>query len=120
MMERSTHLARVTSEIYERKYERFQCRRDVRILTIGNGLSGMSQRRATMIDISIGGAGLEVATITGLPEHYYLTIEGFPNRIGCAEAFRDRNRIGVKFIAPIDEELIHRIIRSNYFNNARN
>ena len=114
MMERATYLATVTSEVYERKFERFLVRREAHLITVGAGLSGMSQRQATLIDISIGGAGLQVSTIHGLPKHYYLKIFGLPNRIGCAEAFRDGNRVGVKFIAPIDEELVHRIIRADF------
>lgn len=115
MMDKSTYLATVTSDIYERKYERFIVRRPASILTIGNGLTGIKERRATLVDISIAGAGLEVSVIYGLPEHYYLRIDGLPNRIGCAEVHRNGSRVGVKFIATIDESLIHRIIRADYF-----
>jgi hypothetical protein len=119
-MEKSTYLAYVPSEIHERKYEHFQVRKEAQLISVGAHLSGLQGRRATLLDISIGGAVLDVAFIHGLPDHYYLKIEGFPNRIGCAEAFRNSNRIGVKFIAPIDENFMHKIIRAEYFNGRRN
>ena len=119
-MEKSSYLAHVPSEMHERKYERFQVRKETQLISVGSSLSGLTGRRATLLDISIGGAGLEVAFINGLPDHYYLKIEGFPNRIGCAEVFRNGNRIGVKFIAPIDEYFLHKVIRADYFNGKRN
>ena len=114
MMDKSTYLATVPSEIYERRHERFVVKRPASLLTISNGLGGISERRATLIDISIAGAGLDVSVIFGLPEHYYLRIDGLPNRIGCAEVHRSGNRVGVKFLATIDEALIHKIIRADY------
>jgi hypothetical protein len=114
MMEKSTYLARVRSDVYDGQFERFQVRREVHLITIDSGLSGMSQRTATLNDISIGGAGLSVSLIHGLPKHYYLKIIGVPNRIGCAEAFRSGNRVGVKFIAHLDEELVRSIIRTDF------
>ena len=114
MMEKSTYLSRVKSDVYERQFERFQVSREAHLITIDDRLSGMSQRAATLVDISIGGAGLSVSLIHGLPKHYYLKIVGIPNRIGCAEAFREGNRVGVKFIAHLDEELVRSIIRTDF------
>lgn len=106
---------KVDSDLYERAYEHYKVRQEARIMTIGRGLTGLYERRARIVDISIAGAGIEVSHFIGLPKHYYLMIEGMPNRIGCAEIYRDGSRVGVKFIAPIDEVLIHKMIRADYF-----
>ena len=115
MADQSTYLSDMRSDLYERQYEHFKVKHEARIITIGRGLTGLYERRARLTDISIAGAGLEVGHFIGLPTHYYLRIDGIPNRIGCAEIYRQGSRVGVKFIAKIDESLIHRLIRADYF-----
>jgi hypothetical protein len=115
MMDKSTYMSDITSDVYERSFEHFKVKRNARIITIGRGLTGLYEREAKLVDISIAGAGLEVRHFIGLPTHYYLMIEGFPHRIGCAEIHRNGNRLGVKFIAKINESLIHQMIRADYF-----
>lgn len=115
MMDKSTYMSEIKSDVYERQFEHYKVKRNARIITVGRGLSGLSERQAQLTDISIAGAGLEVAHFIGLPKHYYLLIEGFPTRIGCAEIHRSGTKLGVKFIAKINEEMIHRMIRADYF-----
>lgn len=115
MMDKATYMSDIKSDVYERQFEHYKVKRDARIVTIGRGLTGLYERPAKLVDISIAGAGLEVPHFIGLPTHYYLIIEGFPNRIGCAEIHRSGSRVGVKFIAKINESLIHRMIRADYF-----
>ncbi len=113
-MSAGTHLSAVTSEMYERRWDRFQVKRPARIMAVRPGLSGTMTRSATVLDISRGGAGLDIDTNIGLGTHYYLEILGFSTRIGCAEAFRNGRRAGVKFILPISENLLQRIIRADF------
>ncbi|QLF69922.1 PilZ domain-containing protein [Peteryoungia desertarenae] len=113
-MENATHLAGVSSEMYERKWERFYVRRPARIMAVNPGLSGITMRSCEVLDISQGGAGLEITTTIGLSKHYYLQIIGLADRIGCAEAYRNGNRVGVRFIAPIPEAMLHRIVRADF------
>lgn len=113
-MENATHLATVTSEMYERKWERFYVQRPARVMSVSPGLSGITIRSCQVMDISRGGAGLELTTTIGLSSHYYLQIIGLADRIGCAEAYRNGNRVGVKFIAPITESMLHRIVRADF------
>ncbi|MCD2177536.1 PilZ domain-containing protein [Rhizobium sp. C1] len=114
-MDKVNYMSEVRSDLYERAFETHKVRQNARIITIGRGLTGLSERQAKVVDISIAGAGLELLHCIGLPKHYYLMIEGFPNRIGCAEIYRNDRKVGVKFIAPIDEHLIHKMIRADYF-----
>ncbi len=115
MLDKSTYMSDVQSGVYERNFEHYKVRQNARIVTIGRGLTGLYERQAKVVDISVAGAGLELSHCIGLPTHYYLVIEGFPNRIGCAEIYRKDRKVGVKFIAQIDEHLIHKMIRSDYF-----
>ena len=66
-----------------------------------------------MIDISLGGAGLLCTTTIGLPDHYYLTIADFGDRIGCAEVFRNGSRLGVKFIRELDGAYLRMLLASD-------
>ena len=50
----------------------------------------------------------------GLTEHYYLEVIGLARRIGCAEIYRNGTRVGVKFIATIPDDLLHRIVRADF------
>ncbi|MCM2291964.1 PilZ domain-containing protein [Allorhizobium sp. BGMRC 0089] len=113
-MLQGTHLSTVTSEMYERRWERFYVRRPARIMAVRPGLSGVVMRSASVLDISRGGAGLEMDTVTGLGSHYYLEVLGIISRIGCAEVYRKGNRSGVKFIMPLSEQLLQRIIRHDF------
>lgn len=115
MLDKSTYMSDVQSGVYDRAFEHFKVRHNARIITIGRGLTGLYERQAKVVDISIAGAGLELGHCIGLPKHYYLMIEGFPNRIGCAEVYRKDQKVGVRFIAQIDERLIHKMIRADYF-----
>lgn len=109
-----THLATVSSEMYERKWERFFVRRPARIMAVSPCLSGITIRSGEILDISRGGAGLDMTTTIGLGEHYYLEAIGLARRIGCAEVYRNGSRVGVKFIAPIPEDLLHQIVRADF------
>lgn len=113
-MQDATHLARVRSEMYERKFERFYVRRPARVMAVSPGLSGITMRSCEVVDISQGGAALEITTTIGLSSHYYLQIIGLADRIGCAEAYRNGSRVGVKFISIIPEHVLHNIVRADF------
>lgn len=113
-MQDATHLAAVSSEMYERKWERFYVRRPARIMAVSPGLSGITMRSCEVVDISQGGAAIEITTTIGLSSHYYLQVIGLADRIGCAEAYRNGNRVGVKFICPIPEHVLHSIVRADF------
>jgi hypothetical protein len=97
-----------------RRYERFIINKPGSLLAINPGLSGMTQRSCHVMDISRGGAGLQVNTTIGLPDHYYLNFLGADQRIGCAEVFRHGDRVGVRFIKAIPEHLLSEIIRNDF------
>lgn len=65
-----------------------------------------------------GGVSFTVATTIGLPLHYYLSIVGLDQRIGCAEVYRNNNRIGVQFIREIDEDTLRTVVRAGYFTGG--
>ena len=104
--------------LYERKWERFAVTRQGLLMTVGFDLMAPKTRSCRLIDISLGGASFTVGTTIGLPLHYYLSIVGVASRIGCAEVYRNDNRIGVQFIKAIDEELLRMIVRSDYFTGG--
>ena len=104
--------------LYERKWERFAVSRQGMLLTVNLDLAVPKMRPCQLIDISRGAASFTVNTTIGLPSHYYLSIVGIAARIGCAEIHRNDNRIAVQFIKEIDEELLHAIVRSDYFTGG--
>jgi hypothetical protein len=106
--------------LYERKWERFAVNRQGMLMTVGFDLAAPKMRTCKLVDISVGGASFTVSTTIGLPLHYYLSVVGVTSRIGCAEVYRNDNRIGVQFIKEIDEELLHTIVRSDYFTGGVN
>mgnify|MGYP001616486188 CR=1 FL=1 len=112
--------ARSSAGLYERKWERFNVNRQGMLMTVGFDLAAPKMRTCKLVDISMGGASFTVNTTIGLPLHYYLSIVGVTSRIGCAEVYRNDNRIGVQFIKEIDEELLHTIVRSDYFTGGVN
>jgi hypothetical protein len=104
----------VQSGVEARRWERFAIHKPGSLIAINPGLSGMSSRSCQVVDISRGGAGLQVQTTIGLPDHYYLTFLGSKERIGCAEVYRSGQRVGVKFIKPIAEHILSEIIRNDF------
>ncbi|WP_411035049.1 PilZ domain-containing protein [Shinella sp. BYT-45] len=111
---------RSAAGLYERRWERFAVNRQGMLMTVGFDLAAPKMRSCKLIDISQGGASFTVTTTLGLPLHYYLSIVGVASRIGCAEIYRNDKRIGVQFIKEIDEELLHTIVRSDYFTGGVN
>ncbi|MBO9630207.1 PilZ domain-containing protein [Shinella sp. WSJ-2] len=109
---------RSAAGLYERKWERFSVNRQGMLMTVGFDLAAPKMRSCKLVDVSQGGASFVVTTTIGLPLHYYLSIVGVASRIGCAEVYRNDNRIGVQFIKEIDEELLHTIVRSDYFTGG--
>lgn len=109
---------RSAAGLYERKWDRFAVNRQGMLITVGLDLAAPKLRSCKLIDISRGGASFTVTTTIGLPLHYYLSIVGVTSRIGCAEVYRTDSRVGVQFIKEIDEELLHSIVRSDYFTGA--
>ncbi|AHG44678.1 pilus protein PilZ [Rhizobium leguminosarum bv. trifolii CB782] len=113
-MLRATHLATVKSAVYELRWEEFSVKRPARIVAVRPCLTGVSMRSAEIIDISQGGATFIVSTTAGLPKHYYLNILGLAYRIGCAEVYRHKERIGVRFINIMDPEVLRRVVRTDF------
>lgn len=113
-MLRATHLATVKSAVYDLRWEEFHVKRPARIVAVRPCLTGVSMRSAEIIDISQGGATLMVSTAVGLPKHYYLNILGLAYRIGCAEVYRHKERIGVRFINIMDPEVLRRVVRADF------
>lgn len=112
----STHLARVSSEMYDARFERYRVRRAARIISVNPSLCGVNVRRCEIMDISTGGGILEVSTTIGLRSHYYLEIVGVARRIGCAEVFRRGNRLEVKFIMPLTRPVLQKLVRADFLN----
>ncbi|MHC2571931.1 PilZ domain-containing protein [Rhizobium leguminosarum] len=113
-MLRATHLATVKSAVYDVRWEEFSVKRPARIVAVRPCLTGVSMRSAEIIDISQGGATFVVSTTAGLPKHYYLNILGLAYRIGCAEVYRHKERIGVRFINIMDPEVLRRVVRTDF------
>ncbi|WLS01677.1 PilZ domain-containing protein [Shinella oryzae] len=109
---------RSAAGLYERKWERYSVNRQGMLMTVGFDLGAPKMRSCQLIDISQGGASFSVTTTIGLPLHYYLSVVGVASRIGCAEVYRTEKRIGVQFIKEIDEELLHTIVRADYFTGG--
>lgn len=105
------------SGLYERRWERYAVDRQGTLIAVGSHLSAKSWN-CKLIDISRGGVSFTVATTIGLPLHYYLSIVGLDQRIGCAEVYRNNNRIGVQFIREIDEDTLRTVVRAGYFTGG--
>lgn len=70
-------------------------------------LSGIAKKNCRVLDISVEGAGLIFEETIGLPSHFYLTIDTYFERLGCAEVnrveLRTDQRVGIRFLRPLDE-----------------
>lgn len=101
--------------LYERRWERYKLSRQGMLLTVNVDLAVPKVRTCQVTEISLGNATFAVNTAIGLPSHYYLSIVGVAAWIGCAEIYRNGERISVQFIKEIDQDLLHDIVRSDYF-----
>jgi hypothetical protein len=97
-----------------RRWERFIINKPGSLIAVNPGLTGLTSRSCQVVDISRGGACVQVATTLGLPDHYYLSFIGAEERIGCAEAYRNGQRVGLKFIKPIAEHVLSAIVRKDF------
>lgn len=106
------HLSAANTDSNQRRWERFILNKPATLVSVNNGLHGVSSRNCQVTDISIGGAGIQVITTIGLPDHYYLCFLGMEERLGVAEAYRNGTKIGLRFIKLLDEQFLNRILRS--------
>ncbi|MCF3642734.1 PilZ domain-containing protein [Rhizobium sp. TRM95111] len=104
--------------LYERRWERYKLNRQGMLLTVNLDLAVPKTRPCRLTEISLGNATFTVNTAIGLPSHYYLSVVGIAARIGCAEIYRNNEFISVQFIKEIDQELLHSIVRSDYFTGG--
>ena len=118
MAEQSLANLHTDNGMHGRKAERFVVSRPARILSVNPALSGVSIRSCHLLDISRVGATISLVTTIGLPDHYYLNIMGTAERIGCAEIYRNGSRVGVKFIKEVADELLHSIVRGDFFTQS--
>lgn len=118
MAEQAVASLHTDNGMHGRKAERFIVNRPARVLSVNPALAGISIRSCHLLDISRVGATITLVTTVGLPDHYYLNVMGTANRIGCAEIYRSGSRLGIKFIKEIDDELLHGIVRGNFFTQA--
>ena len=95
-----------------RSSERFVINKPALLISINHGLHGVASRKCQIVDISLGGAGVQVITAIGLPDHYYLCVVGMDERIGVAEVYRAGTKIGLRFIKEMDERFLSRIMRA--------
>lgn len=109
---------RQSGGLYERKWERFRVNRQGMLTSVGFDLAQPKVRTCQLIDISQGGASFSVNTTIGLGLHYYLSVVGVMAKVGCAEVYRNGHRIGVQFIKEIDADLLHEIVRADYFTGG--
>lgn len=109
---------RQSGGLYERKWERFKVNRQGMLLSVGMDLAVPKTRTCQLMDISQGGASFSVNTTIGLGTHYYLSVVGVMAKVGCAEVYRNGHRIGVQFIKEIDAELLHEIVRADFFTGG--
>ena len=99
------------AESEKRRWKRFHINKPALLISVNKGLHGVASRKCQVLDISIGGAAIQVITTIGLPDHYYLSFLGSDIRIGAAEVHRNGTRIGLEFIKPLDELTLERLLK---------
>ncbi|MEN9894379.1 MAG: hypothetical protein RIR97_231 [Pseudomonadota bacterium] len=102
-MFRDTYLSAVDSRLYSRRDERFKVNLKGQVEIIMPRLSGIAKKHCRIADISVEGAALVFEETLGLPLHFYLTIDGYFEKVGCAEVNRVGTRVGVRFLRSLDE-----------------
>ncbi len=117
-MQNGTYLSDIKSELYDNRKERFAANRMAQLLIVLPGLSGLKTKNCQLIDVCLDGAGFKVPDTIGLPQHYYVKIAGIAERIGCAEINRNGDRIGVKFLVPLQPGALREIVRSDFLSGG--
>ena len=102
-MYRDTYLSAAQSRIYARRDQRYKVNVEGCVEIVLPRLSGIARKRCRMVDISTEGAGLIFTEVIGLPLHFYLTVDGYFDRLGCAEINRIGTRVGVRFLRSLEE-----------------
>lgn len=103
----------------ERQYQRHMVQSPARLITVSAGLAGVTTRSCRLMDISLAGASVYITHSIGLPDHYYMNIIGFDERIGCAEIYRNGNRIGVRFIRELDPVFLRKVLQADLLGTNR-
>jgi len=102
-MYRDTYLSAADSRIFSRRDQRYKVNVVGHVEIVLPRLSGIARKNCRVVDISTEGAGIIFTEVIGLPLHFYLTMDGYFEKMGCAEINRIETRVGVRFLRPLDE-----------------
>lgn len=97
-LERSTGGIKVS---HGARKELIALRTPARLVCVRPGLSGFHSRSCEIRGLSTREASISLLTTLGLPLHYYIEIDGFGRRLGCAEWYRRPGEVGVRFLSPL-------------------
>lgn len=97
-LERSTGEIKVSHGARE---EPLALRTPARLFCVRPGLAGFHSRSCEIRSLSSREASISLLTTLGLPLHYYIEIEGFGRRLGCAEWYRRPGKVSVRFLSPL-------------------
>ncbi|WP_099866778.1 PilZ domain-containing protein [Pararhizobium haloflavum] len=105
------YLTRVPADGDRRKYYRRPTDLLVRILFLGQGIRQIATRTCRMIDISEGGAKIEVGPSSTIPDHFYLVLGEFDFFIGCSVVERQTIYLHTRFLADCSASFINKLSR---------
>lgn len=110
-MDKRNYFREIASQMYQRRWTRYPVSCPAEISVLNQRLTVEAARRCFIVDISKGGAALEVLALKNIPKHFYLSPLAPATRIGCIEIHRKgSNRIGVQFIREIDDDVLKKIV----------
>lgn len=97
-----------------RSFEKFSIDRPGKIVVVEHHLSTKTNIRCLIRTISLQGAELEVSPYIAVPSHFFLTILGIRDEIGCTVVSREEEKVTVGFNMLINPEFLHHVIRLSF------
>lgn len=105
------YLNRLLESDERRKYYRRPTDLLVRVLFLGQGIRQIATRTCRMLDMSEGGAKIEVGPRSSIPDHFYIVLGEFDFFIGCSVVERETVYLHVSFLTTVSGRFVNKLSR---------
>lgn len=105
------YLHNVASDLERRQWYRRPADLLVRAAYLTHGLRRIATRTCRVVDISEGGAAIEVASEPALPDHFYIVFGNWEYLVGAVVVQRRPGTLHLQFPRGMPTKLVNRLAR---------
>lgn len=104
-LRKSTYLSKLAASPERRRWPRRNCHFMVRLVYTAKGIRRLNAVKATIVDISEGGARINTG-FSAIPDHFYIVLGNFEYFMGVSVVNRSKSQLNIEFLKEQKTQLI--------------